>query len=117
MLRLVDHAEAVGLDLAQDAVSAYVLTVAIAAHVNPLAMKSELYATSQRISLVSARGFEPPRPFGHQLLRLARLPFRHADIPEIIYPRSSEVPYINRIDLISGGEIEDLRVEIQLPFN
>src|SRR5438445_9537581 len=29
--------------------------------------------------VVSARGFEPPRPFGHQLLRLARLPFRHAD--------------------------------------
>jgi hypothetical protein len=42
MLRLVDNAEAVGLDLAQDAVSAYVLTVAIAAHVNPLAMKAEL---------------------------------------------------------------------------
>src|SRR5690348_9678754 len=31
------------------------------------------------LQLVSARGFEPPRPFGHQLLRLARLPFRHAD--------------------------------------
>src|SRR5256885_13120788 len=29
--------------------------------------------------VVSARGFDPPRPFGHQLLRLARLPFRHAD--------------------------------------
>src|SRR3954467_2132708 len=23
------------------------------------------------------RGFEPPRPFGHQHLKLARLPFRH----------------------------------------
>jgi hypothetical protein len=42
MLGLVDNAEAVGLDLAQDPISAYVLTVAIAAHVNPLAMKAEL---------------------------------------------------------------------------
>jgi hypothetical protein len=42
VLRLENNTEAIGLDLAQDAVSAYVLTVAIAAHVNPLAMKSEL---------------------------------------------------------------------------
>ena len=28
---------------------------------------------------VSARGIEPPSPFGHQILNLARLPFRHAD--------------------------------------
>jgi hypothetical protein len=42
MLSLVDNAEAVGLDLAEDSVSAHVLTVAIAAHVNPLAMKLEL---------------------------------------------------------------------------
>src|SRR5690348_17458623 len=35
--------------------------------------------TSTCFPMVSARGFEPPRPFGHQLLRLARLPFRHAD--------------------------------------
>ena len=42
MLGLVDNAEAVGLYFAQDAVSAYVLTVAIAAHVNPNAMKLEL---------------------------------------------------------------------------
>src|SRR2546423_10094168 len=37
---------------------------------------------SDFLYLVSARGFEPPRPFGHQLLRLARLPFRHADAEE-----------------------------------
>src|ERR1700682_4724812 len=39
MLCLVDNAKAVGLDLAEDTISPYVLTVAIAAHVNPLAMK------------------------------------------------------------------------------
>ena len=34
--------------------------------------------------LVSARGLEPPRPFGHQILNLARLPFRHADTVAIL---------------------------------
>lgn len=29
------------------------------------------------VFLVQMRGFEPPRPFGHMLLRHARLPFRH----------------------------------------
>ena len=29
-------------------------------------------------SLVRARGLEPPRPFGQQILSLPRLPFRHA---------------------------------------
>ena len=27
--------------------------------------------------MVPRRGLEPPRPFGHQYLKLARLPFRH----------------------------------------
>ncbi len=30
------------------------------------------------ISVVREGGLEPPRPFGHQHLKLARLPFRHS---------------------------------------
>jgi hypothetical protein len=38
-------------------------------------LRGKIYkGRSERGEMVRAEGFEPPRPFGHQLLRLARLP-------------------------------------------
>src|SRR2546421_9425547 len=51
-------------------------------------LATNLERSNRPLDPVSARGFEPPRPFGHQLLRLARLPFRHADAVKQ-YPRVS----------------------------
>src|ERR1700693_293336 len=68
--------------------------------------------------LVSARGFEPPRPFGHQLLRLARLPFRHADYrAKTIGPGLLEVLDLDRFDLVSDLEPKDPRQEVHLPLD
>jgi hypothetical protein len=49
MFGLVDHAEAVGFDLAQDTVTTYVLTVA--AHVNLPARKPAGLALAMRLEL------------------------------------------------------------------
>src|SRR6266851_3034930 len=70
-------------------------------------------------STVSARGFEPPRPFGHQLLRLARLPFRHADLPTENDRAGAwlEVHYLDRLDLVGDFETEDPREEVHFPLD
>src|SRR4029077_13178052 len=71
----------------------------------------------QRRLLVSARGIEPPRPFGHQILNLARLPFRHADNRQHDSRRSSEVFDRDGLDVVGGREAEDPRVEIELALD
>jgi hypothetical protein len=40
--------------------------------------KSVDFKPNRLILLVRARGLEPPRPYGQQILSLPRLPFRHA---------------------------------------
>ena len=39
--------------------------------------------------VVRAGGLEPPRPYGQQILSLARLPFRHARITRTLWPVKS----------------------------
>ena len=43
-------------------------------------------------TLVRKEGFEPPRPFGHKILSLARLPV--PPLPQVVYPiyRESAFP-------------------------
>ncbi len=106
MLGLVDHTEAIGLELAYDAVTADLETVLVRVRFGAGAVPAPALGCHRNLNfshktrqallcslaraargqagggphLVSARGFEPPRPFGHRILSPARLPFRHADI-------------------------------------
>ena len=43
-------------------------------------METQRLSTKEPASLVCVRGLEPPRPFGHQHLSLACLPFHHTHI-------------------------------------
>jgi hypothetical protein len=38
-----------------------------------------------RLNLVRERGLEPPHPYGHYHLKVARLPFRHSRMPNNRY--------------------------------
>src|SRR5438067_13657219 len=86
---------------------------------------------SDFLYLVSAKGFEAPVPFGHQLLRLARLPFRHADAEEQ-YPcglpsplqgrgsgRGARKKILNghRLDAVGRLDAEHTREEILLALD
>lgn len=49
--------------------------------------------------MVRGRGFEPPRPCGHQPLKLACLPFHH---PRVIVIILAEVCNITKPPLVGG---------------